>query len=131
MKPEIARTYVYIFVRNAYFLTHLHVYLKGSIYGSGQPICTSFQERDQNISCSNPKQQNLWETAKSPNAAKSQFERDSNRNISWSLSQKEVHIGCPDPQRLALQGQLITSKSDRTWLPGAAFLTNILKGATL
>jgi len=31
----------------------------------------------------------------------------------------------------ALQGQLITSKSGRTWLPGATLLTPILKDATL
>jgi len=31
----------------------------------------------------------------------------------------------------ALEGQLITSESDRTWLPGSALLNPILKGATL
>jgi len=77
--------------------------------------------------------------------------RDSNRNISaevFAVSQRfccfEIRTEtclCLYPKRgpykllwsaeAALQGQLITSKSGRTWLPGAALLTPILKGATL
>jgi len=87
--------------------------LKGNLYGTGQPISPSFlifRKETKRFFCSNPKQRNLWETAKSPETAKSsetaksQFESDSNRKISLSLSQKEAHIGCPDPQRLPFKG---------------------------
>jgi len=81
--------------------------LQGSLYGTGQPISPSFlifRKETKRFFCSNPNQQNLWETAKSPETAKSQFESDSNRKISLSLSQKEAHIGCPDPQRLPFKG---------------------------
>jgi len=46
------------------------------------------RRRDFSVRISN--QQNLWETAKSPGTAKSLFERDSNRKISASLSQKRL-----------------------------------------
>jgi len=56
--------------------------------------------------------------------------RDSNRKISLSLAYKRPRWR-PWSVEAALPGQLITSKSGRTWLPAAALLTPILKGATL
>jgi len=52
---------------------------QGSLYGL---LCRNETKR---FFYSNPIQQNLWETAKSPETAKYQFERDSNSKISWSL----------------------------------------------
>jgi len=88
--------------------------LKGSLSlcGSGQPVWASFGERDTEVfrldySIRISKLQNLRETSKSLETAKSQFERDLNRKISWSLSEKEAHIVCPDPQRLPFKGSLL------------------------
>jgi len=57
------------------------------------------RKRPRDFSVLSPKS---WETAQS------QFERDSNRKISGSLSQKEIDIGHPDPQRLPFKGSLLS-----------------------
>ena len=58
--------------------------------------------------------------------------RDSNRNYeSLCLFLKRGLDRLPWSAETALRGQLIASRSGRTWLPGAALLTPILKGATL
>ena len=61
----------------------------------------------------------------------SSFERDSNCNLSGSLSYKRETKKLPWSPKAALQGQLISSTSGRTWLPGTALLIPILEGATL
>jgi len=95
---------------------------QGSLYG------TLLRKKTYKFFCSNPKQQNFWETAISPKiSVRTRFEQ---KNLLVSFSKRDYYMLSWSAEA-ALQGQLITSKSDRNWLPGATLVDPILKGATL
>jgi len=98
---------------------------------SGQPIWTSLQERDQKIF--------LFESDTAKSLGNSKISRNSKISVRTRFEQQNLLVSflkrgtyrLPWSAEAALQGLLTSSKFDRTWLPGAALLTPILKGATL
>jgi len=103
--------------------------LKGSLCGSGQPVL--FRERDTDIFLFESENSKI--SGKQENLSKQQNPSSNENQTEKSLGflLKEIPKKLPWSTETTFQGQLITSKSDRTWVPGAALLTPILKEDTL